>query len=135
MLVEPVDLKWHNVALAHDVNNDSEITPGDGLAVINSIAVVSNGGNPPSGGRLFCPDVNQDGNVSPRDALQVINYLARVGFGQNAQTESIDQPQSAVTQPFTIDSTRKRLPLAGTDDEDWWTEIVMIVSGSVLLLE
>ena len=46
VIVEPVDLKWHNSDLAYDVNNDTQVSPLDALVVINWIAIASGGGNP-----------------------------------------------------------------------------------------
>ena len=33
VIVEPVDLKWHNSDLAYDVNNDTQVSPLDALTL------------------------------------------------------------------------------------------------------
>ncbi|MCA9140036.1 MAG: hypothetical protein KDB00_24855, partial [Planctomycetales bacterium] len=97
VMVEPVDLKWHNHVIAHDVNNDSQVTPRDALAVINWIAITEGNGNAPTGGPVYYPDVNGDGAVTPRDALQVINFLAIVSSGHAALGEHVPNRSP---QPF-----------------------------------
>lgn len=111
VIVAPIDLKWHNDLLAHDVNNDDQITPRDALAVINWIGITSASGHPPSGTPVYYPDVNGDGNVSPRDALQVINFLATAANSQNLEAEAIDaQLPDAIAF----------LTQANDDDSDAW---------------
>jgi PhoPQ-activated pathogenicity-related protein len=86
---------WLNDALPLDVNNDSQISPIDALAVINRLLLT---GISPLGTPTGTPDkyydTNGDGMLTPLDAVRVINALSRP---TNVVLDTL--------MPYTIDLT------------------------------
>ena len=75
--------RWHNIANAYDVNNDSRVTANDALMIINELAR-RDGKELPIDRVLRqihvvarFADTNNDGRVTANDALIVINRLSR----------------------------------------------------------
>jgi hypothetical protein len=75
-----------------DVNDDSQVTARDALAIINYMAIQQTGAEGEQTGLAssFFPDTNGDGRVTSRDSLRVINRLG--------QAEQVALPVSATEQ-------------------------------------
>ncbi|MEM6469999.1 MAG: Ig-like domain-containing protein [Planctomycetota bacterium] len=84
-----------NQRLNEDVNDDGNVTPVDGLIIINTIA---RGGEGESGGQFYT-DVNGDFLTTPLDALRVINHIARglQGSGEGEGFSDNDVRDSVIT--------------------------------------
>ncbi len=88
--------KWHNIANAFDVNNDSRVTANDALMIINELA--RRAGRELPVDRVLrqinvvarFADTNNDGHVTALDALIVINRLSR----ESAATAQAEQAQA-----------------------------------------
>ena len=76
---------FHNSRMALDVTGDTQISPLDVLAVINSLNRVQGDVLPAADSAIF-PDTNGDGFISPLDALLVINYLNAQGTADGEGT-------------------------------------------------
>ena len=89
----------------YDVNDDSMVTPGDALAIINRLnqGGVTTGieGEENTGESIYYLDVSGDGVISPLDVLMVINYLNQ---SRTIPAEGEDSPVH----------TQSRAMLAGT---------------------
>jgi hypothetical protein len=66
---------WHNVTRPVDVNNDTNVTAFDALAIINYLNSTGAGPVPTTGSPPPFYDVNSDNFITAFDALAVINYL------------------------------------------------------------
>jgi CSLREA domain-containing protein len=93
---------WHNAARSLDVSNDTHITAGDALDIINYINArfpVAVTANAQIGKPFGFLDVNGDDNVAPNDVLDVINAI---NAGQGGEGES-QAPQPTGFEPVAGD--------------------------------
>ncbi len=83
----------HNFEIAHDVNDDGNVTALDALAVINYLNQLSSGQPPLETGPPFV-DVNADANASASDALEVINFLNRFAVNDRSLQSTVSSATS-----------------------------------------
>jgi hypothetical protein len=111
--------RWHNAAIAFDVNDDRQVAPNDALEVINYLN--SFGARTVSEAVLLGPpyyDVSGDGFVAPNDALAVINAI---NAGLDGEGESI----SAVVIDLAAVPND---PQAQTSKRDEWGDLVALLA-------
>jgi len=96
--------RWHNAAIALDVNANGHVAPNDALAVIDYINAVGSGrvsSDSDIGQPFGFLDVNGDNFVAPNDALHIINVInaGQASEGErNSGSALLNQPPTSAMQ-------------------------------------
>ncbi len=106
-----VDSPRHNTNLAHDANQDGNVTAADALVIINDLARYSARILAPGETSGFDVDVNNDGSATALDALLVINQLSRLSLVES-ESLAVDSLLAPVSTPIAAPSSPAAIDLA-----------------------